>query len=287
MSGPPSGVTILNVRHASRVAAISTAAGPERLLEAGLAGAMGAGGRDVEVREVTAPEDGPPGEVAASFAVCDRISGAVRQAAGRGRLAVVLSGSCHAGLGAVSGIPEASRGVVWLDAHGDFHTPETTESGLLDGTTLAAVTGRCWKRLCAGVDGFAPVPDENVLLVGVRSLDAGEAGPLEASEIGRVAVDEAEARLPAALAGLRERSGGVYVHVDLDVLDASVGRANAYATAGGLSREGLAAALARILEACPVRAVTFASYDPAADEDGGAARAAVEAAGVIGTRVSV
>lgn len=286
MTGSPPGVTILNVRHASRVAAISTAAGPERLLEAGLAGAMGAGGRDVEVREVTAPEEGPPGEVAASFAVCDRISRGVREVAGRGRLAVVLSGSCHAGLGGVSGVPEGSRGVVWLDAHGDFHTPETTESGLLDGTTLAAVTGRCWKRLCAGVGGFAPVPDENVLLVGVRSLDDGESGALEASDIGVVPVAEAEARLPDALAGLRERAGGVYVHVDLDVLDASVGRANPYATAGGFSREGLAGVLGTILEACPVRAVTFASYDPASDEDGGAARAALEAAGVIGKHVS-
>lgn len=279
------GIDVLNVRHASRVAAISTAAGPARLLEAGLAEALAADGLPVQVVDVSAPEDGSLGEVATSFAVADRVARHVREALADDRFVAVLSGSCHAGLGSFSGMPAGDRGILWLDCHGDFNTPETTVSGLLDGTTLAAITGRCWKRMSSDVSGFALARDEDVLLVGVRSLDEGEKALLERSAIQVISTDEAGARGADVLRSLGERVDDVYVHVDLDVLDRSVGMANAYAEEGGFTIGELRSFLEEAMSRCPVRVVGFASYDPSTDRDGKVCDAAVEIAGAIAESV--
>lgn len=278
------GLTILNVRHASRVAAVSSADGPRRILEAGLVEALEEEGAPVEVVELPAPSR-VASEVAAAFAVAGDVERAARQAASRERLALVLSGSCHTSVGSVAGIPGRRRGVVWLDCHGDFNTPETTGSGLLDGTALASITGRCWRRMCSGVEGFAPVPDERVIAFGVRDLDPGEDELLEESGITVISAEEATTKAPAALRRLGEDTDGVYVHLDLDVLDPSAGRANEYARAGGFSPEGLGTLLQAVVDHCPVRAVGFTSYDPSVDPEGAVARTAVGLARVIWTRM--
>lgn len=279
------GIVILHVLHASKVAAISTAAGAARFLEAGLARALGVGGLPVEVIEVVAPRSGSRGEVAASFAIADRIAEEVRQARSRNELVVVLSGSCQTAVGSVAGMASLDRGVIWLDCHGDFNTPDTTQSGLLDGMTLASVTGRCWRAMCARVSGFSPVADENVVLIGVRDLDEDEASLLAESEI--VAVSGADAALRGdAVTALGDRASSVYMHVDLDVLDPSVGRANAFVTAGGVNGEELCDLLETSFAHCPIGVMSFTSYDPEEDETGGVCQAALEAARVIG-RVAV
>lgn len=286
MRESPQGIDVLNVRHASRVAAISSADGPERLLEGGLVETLEEGGLPVEVVDVDEPGDEHPGEVGKSFAVDDWIARRVRAAISRGRFVIVLSGSCHTGLGSYSGMPGGERGVVWLDCHGDFNTPETSESGLLDGTTLSAITGRCWKQMSSGLTGFAPARDEDVLLVGARSLDVGEKVLLERSAIDVMSTEDARLRGTDALGSLGERVDDVYTHVDLDVLDSSVGTANAWAQEGGFTTGELRAFLEEALDRCPVRVVGFASYDPSADEDGAIGDAALEIAGAIARRLA-
>lgn len=276
------GIVILHVLHASEVAAISTAAGPARLLEAGLERALATGGLPVEVTEVVAPRSGSRGAVAASFAIADRIADEVRQARSRNELVVVLSGSCQTAVGSVAGMASLDRGVIWLDCHGDFNTPDTTQSGLLDGMTLASVTGRCWRTMCARVSGFSPVADENVVLIGVRDLDEGEASLLAESEIVAVSGADAALRGADAVTALGDRASSVYLHVDLDVLDPSVGRANAFVTAGGVNGEELRDLLESSFSHCPIGVVSFTSYDPEEDETGGVCQAALEAATVIG-----
>lgn len=281
----PSGIAVLNVLHNSRVAAISTAAGPKRLLDAGLAERLSRGGLPVRVVDVPVPGATSIGEVAASFAVAHGIARLAHEALTQNRLVFVLSGSCHTAIGSLSGIGESPRGVVWLDCHGDFNTPETTESGLLDGTTLASITGRCWTRLSSSVAGFSPLPDEDVVLIGVRDLDPGEASLLESSGITVIATEDARRAAPAALRALGERVSGVYLHIDLDVLDPSVGMANAFATGGGFSRNGLRAILESVVEHCPLRVVGFTSYDPSTDENGAVCEATLEMASVISDAV--
>src|SRR6478735_11713834 len=98
------------------------------------------------------------------------------------RFPVVLSGNCLAAVGVIAGLGEGT-GVIWIDAHGDFNTPQTTTRGFLDGMTLATATGKCWVELANGIEGFMPVPEDAVVLIGARDLDPGEKAALARSSI--------------------------------------------------------------------------------------------------------
>ena len=112
---------------------------------------------------------------------------------------LVLGGCCCAHVGAVRGLAARAgrRGVVWLDAHGDLNTPETSPSGNLWGMPLRMLVD----------DGVVAADD--VALVGARSLDPGELEFLAESGI--------DDSLERALGGV----DAVYVALDLDVLDPS------------------------------------------------------------------
>ena len=143
---------------------------------------------------------------------------------------------------------------------------------------LATVVGRCWTSLAAGVSGFAPVAEENVVLVGARDLDPAEADLLDASRITRIRADEVTARLESELQAVGRRVDRLYVHVDLDVLDASEGRANGYAGSGGLSRSQLLGAIRAAGRHSRVAAGAITAYDPGYDAEGRIARTAIDVA---------
>ncbi len=147
-----------------------------------------------------------------------------------GRFPLVLAGNCGSSLGTVSGVRAATPndssdiGVIWLDAHADFNTPDTTTSGFLDGTVLAALTGRGWQRAHRVHSGLPPVSDAHVVLVGARDIDAGEERLLASSrvmrvEAARMQADGARAALDPALTELARHVSRVYLHIDLDVHD--------------------------------------------------------------------
>lgn len=270
-------IEILFVKHASPVSAISTAAGPQRILDAGLADRLVRSGHHVDVGEITAPAGGSPGVIGREFAVATAISERVRDARRHGRLPVVLSGSCHAALGCVAGLDVERPGIVWLDAHPDFNTPETTGSGLLDGMVLATITGRCWANLRSSVSGFEPVDDGPILMLGIRDLDAAEAELLDDSGITMLPPRDVRSDLSSTLGTLASRVGGTYVHLDLDVLDATEGKANAYATPGGLTADEVGHALSAVRRSCGMDVLTLASYEPGADPEGAVCDAAIRA----------
>lgn len=207
-------------------------------------------------------------ESAACFDVVRELVPHVRAAAASGALPVVLAGNCHSSLGTVAAL-DGDVGVVWLDAHADFNTPETTESGFLDGMALALLTGAGWDALRRGIPGHRPVAQENVVLF-ARDLDPAEGERLSSSSIRHI---EPHALGPA-LEDLRSRVDAVYLHIDLDVLDPSVGRANEFAVDGGLSTDGLAAIVEQVAGLLAIRAVAFTSYEPEGDPDGAIPRAA-------------
>jgi len=194
---------------------------------------------------------------------------------------IVLAGNCGASVGVVAGLAARDDlAVVWLDAHGDLNTPETTTSGFVDGMGLAMLTGRCRTT----VPGFRPVPDEHVLLVGARDLDPAERAVLDESRIRLLPARAAE----VAAAGFPPRVRRVHLHLDFAVHDSRlVGRANSYAVPDGPD----AAEVRHIVEAVsarfPVVSATFAAYDPACDGDGGVRAAALALIELTGTLLTV
>jgi arginase len=200
------------------------------------------------------------------------LAGEARQA---GRFPIVLAGNCNTAVGTLAGLGADSTGVAWFDAHADFNTPETTSSGFLDGTAVAIITGRCWSQLAATVPGFAPIADERVCLVGVRDIDSLESELLESSAVKLVEPRKLRAGLKAALKAIGEHVDDLYVHLDLDVLDPATAKVNNYAAPGGLTLEDVEYALSVAADNFRIRGLTVSAYDPAADGDGAAARAAL------------
>lgn len=249
-------------------------AGPFHLLEAGLEGHLRDAGHDVSIEQVEAPAADISAEIATTFRLARVLSASVSRAVERGRLPVILAGNCMTAIGTIAGIRSAEPGIIWFDAHGDFNTPETTVGGFLDGMALTTATGRCWTQLASGVPGFQPVSDRNVLLLGARDLDRLEGSALNSSDVMWLSPEQARHSLESTLDTLRSRVRTAYVHVDLDVLDSSVGKVNSYAAPGGLTLEELQTALGYIVRRFTVGAVALTAYDPAHDGDGAVARAA-------------
>jgi arginase len=248
--------------------------GPSFLLRHGAGSAIRALGHEVDAEyvEPTGYEGANPPtstEIATSFSLYREVAVRVRGARENGALPIVLGGNCGVTLGAVAG-DGSDVGVLWLDAHGDFNTPETTRSGFLDGMALAVLTGRCWRELAASIPGFASVVDAHAVLVGARDLDPAEEILLEESEVTVVRasiireVGLATALVPA-LDDLSGRIQRLHFHLDADVLDAESARANVFAAPGGLSPHELVGVARLAAERFEIASAAVTAYDPAID----------------------
>lgn len=273
-------VELIAVPYDSGQRGVRMGAGPLDLLEHGAAARAGA----AEAALVEA-DPGWRAEVATAFQLAGRIADRVRAALERGRFPLVLAGNCASAVGTVAGLGPDGLGVLWLDAHADLNTPETSTSGFLDGMALSIVSGRCWRAAAAGVPGFRSLPEERIALVGARDLDPAEAEFLAASRIRRVTSGEAARDDEAIGAAVQAMAGAgarrLYLHLDLDVHDPSAGAANRFAAPGGLlpaRTAGLIAAAAGIL---PLAGAAITAFDPAADPSGRARAAALDLIGAI------
>ena len=237
-------------------------AGPLALLRAGAAERLGTD--DVRVLE---PAGEWRAELATAFELHRLVAGEVADAVDAGQVPVLLSGNCHATLGVLGGLAGRRVGLLWLDAHGDFNTPDEDESGFLDGQGLAIAVGRCWRAAAARIPGFAPLPERDVVLLGARDVTEAQAAVLRRS--GLTWLEPARARDPdlltATLADLARRVDVVHLHVDLDVHDPSIAPANGYAAPGGLSAEEVRQVLRLAAAHLPVVSATLASWDPSYD----------------------
>jgi arginase len=125
---------------------------------------------------------------------------------------IVYSGDCVSIIGVLAGL--GRKGIhpilLFFDAHGDFHTWETTTSGFLGGMPLAMVTGRGEQTIMDGA-GLTPLPEDRVVLVDARDLDPGEDTAVAESGIGRATVEDIIHIIPP--------HDPIYVHVDMDVVD--------------------------------------------------------------------
>jgi len=170
--------------------------------------------------------------------------GQVDDALDAGAFPVLTAGHCSI---AMTTLPTVARHrpdakVLWLDAHGDFNSPETTESGFLGGMPLAAACGVWDPGLADGA-----VAAERVVLCGVRDLDSGERELLERSGATVIGPQlETLVYLQNALDG-----APAYIHLDCDVLDPEFMPAE-FPADGGLTEEKLYDLLDAVADACEV-----------------------------------
>ncbi len=256
-------------------------AGPEHLLQAGLAAHLAHAGHQVKCYTLEASAGAFRTEVGTALDIMCRLAIQVREARSTGAFPLVLAGNCSTAVGTIAGLGSARPGVLWFDAHGDFNTPDTTPSGFFDGMALATLAGRCWTQVVGRVPGFLPVAESRICLIGARDLDALESELLAGSEVELVTPVEMAVRLPAAVKRLATEIDEAYEHIDLDVLDPTEGCVNQFAAAGGVTLGQLEDAVAAIGRALPVGAAALTAYDPSADADGRICAAAFRVAAAV------
>ena len=198
-------------------------------------------------------------------AVLTALAALVATAARKGRRPVALGGDCCQPIAVMAGLARAGVRpmLLWLDAHGDFNTHETTISGFVGGMPLAMLTGRGRQDLVEAA-GLEPIPERDVVLCDARNLDPKEAIALRASAITHLAsVDDAVAALPA--------DRPIYVHIDVDVVDGAELSNTLYPEPGGPTRADVSRALAHLRDTRDIAAVSMTAWSPPLDADGGAA----------------
>ncbi|WP_088346968.1 MULTISPECIES: arginase family protein [Rhodomicrobium] len=223
----------------------------------------------LEAREhvLAATGDGA-GELRAAFDLAAQIAARVKAAHEAGALAVIICGSCAvASLGAVSGLGEDTS-ILWMDAHADLNTPDTTMSGMFDGMAAAIVLGDAWHALAIDVAGLSAASRRNFCLYGARDIDPPEQAIID--DDGIVVANDAEIAIEAL-----EGAERLYIHVDMDVHDASRLRANRFAGEGGPSPEQVRADLVAVTAALPLAAIAITGLDPEIGKEDGAVACAV------------
>jgi len=201
---------------------------------------------------------------------------------------VVVGGECSETVGAMAGAAEVfggKAGMLWMDAHGDFNTPETSPSGYIGGMCLAAACGRS-PKLGIGLGRNAPIAEERLVHVGSRALDGPEVTSFNSSPVTLFSsgqVRKAGARATAKLAAkhLEGNSDWIACHLDLDVIDPSFFSAVNYPTPGGLSLEEVAVIIEGVVATGRLRVLEVVAYNESKDTDGTAARKVVSLIGKV------
>lgn len=187
--------------------------------------------------------------------VADTVAHIVRN----GRRPVVVSGDCTTALATVAGLQRSGLrpAIVWFDAHGDLHTPESTTSGYAGGMPLRLLVG-ARPELIAHRLGLRAVPEERVVLADGRDLDPPERDYLGRSAIRHVPVSAVTADgLPDA---------PIYLHVDLDVIDADHLPGLRYPAPAGPDPRSVADAIRRVMDTGHVAALGLGcTWHPGAD----------------------
>jgi arginase len=250
------------------------------------------GNVDAPVAESTAMGDDRARYLSQILDLCERVAALVGEAAGRGALPLVLGGDHSVALGSLVGMAQlrGAGGAVWIDAHGDVNTPETSPSGNVHGMVLAAALGYGGPAFAR--DGW-PLPaldPGRIALVGVRSLDEGERellGRLGAkvftmSEVDRIGVE------PCMREALAHAAGAAFLHVslDMDAVDPDQAPGVGTPVRGGLSYREAHLAMEVVAESGLADSMDVVEVNPILDRENETGRLAVElVASALGARI--
>ena len=276
--------------------------GPDAYRVAGLPDALKALGLHVEdagspaLTIADSPEDLPPHlhAPAETIAWTKAIAAAGRDAFCRG-LPIFLGGEHSLSLGSLlaasdwAATQDRPLYVLWLDAHTDFHTPQSTESGNLHGTPLGYATGR------PGFAGFPevrhPIPPERVCFLGLRSVEPNEKSALEQTGARRYdmrTIDEQGIARPLAafLDEVAQANGLLHVSLDVDFLDPGFAPAVGTTVPGGATIREAHLVMEMVCDSGLMTSLDLVELNPFLDDRGRTAQVMVDlAASALGRRV--
>ncbi|KAJ8108008.1 hypothetical protein OPT61_g8470 [Boeremia exigua] len=243
--------------------------GPNRIRQLGLVERLEELGVEILIDEIQ-PVDDFEGEIGRSFEVLRRISDAVSKARANNSFPFILSGNCMASVGAACGLGIDDLHFIYFDAHDDMDTPSTNQNGYFDAMGLSMLAGKSWHWHTQQIPGYSPMKyDERFLYVGLRDV----------TEIQRQTVAESGADVIWGDAGkhvdfarelaqrLEQRDySPSLVHLDLDVLDKSLGKVNGFESPGGLLEEDLMQCMSLLPAKATPASFTICSFNPNSDD---------------------
>ncbi|SHK98253.1 arginase [Alicyclobacillus tolerans] len=205
-------------------------------------------------------------------AVCENLYREVSRVMEEDAIPIILGGDHSISIGSMAGIAASRRpfGVIWFDAHGDMNTPETTPSGNIHGMPLAVNLGLGHPELIH-LGGFAPkVKPENVVLVGIRSIDEDEAKLIRQTGIRAYTMAEIDrmgmaAVMEEAIRIASNQTEGIHLSLDLDSLDPTFAPGVGTPVNGGVTyREGHLA-MEILADSGKIRSVDVVEVNPILD----------------------
>jgi arginase len=225
-------------------------------------------------------------------ASCNRVAELVGRAVAAAAMPLVLGGDHSVALGTLSGLARASGpgGVIWLDAHADLNTPETSPTGNVHGMVLAAALGLGGQTFAYDEWPLPAIEPGRLALVGLRSLDEGErallreldACVLTMSDVDRLGVERAITEALEHVAG----PNFVHVSLDMDVVDPETAPGVGTPVRGGLAYREAHLALELIAESGLAGSLEVVEVNPILDRENATGRLAVElVASALGARI--
>lgn len=230
---------------------------------------------------VDQPESAPTGPENARYLpqiahTCARLSEMVEAAADRGQVPVVLGGDHSIGAGTVAGMvrhfakQQKKLGLIWIDAHADMNTPETSPSGNVHGMPLACVMGRGPVDL-AGLAGQVPmVAPENIAIVGLRSVDDLERLHVRETGVHAFTMRDIDERgmmavIRDAIRAASSGTAGFHVSYDMDSVDPSEAPGVGTPVPGGLTYREAHLAMELIGDSDGMTSVEVVEVNPVMD----------------------
>jgi arginase len=215
-------------------------------------------------------------------AACGRVARLIGLALEQDMLPLVLGGDHSVALGTLGGLARArgAGGVLWIDAHGDLNTPETSPSGNVHGMPLAAAIGLGDERFESDLWTLPAVAPSRVALVGLRAIDRRERERIQElgiktytmSDIDRIGIERAIRESLTHIAG----PGFVHVSLDMDALDPEVAPGVGTPVRGGLSYREAHLALELVAESGLAGSFEVVEVNPILDRENTTASLAVE-----------
>ena len=196
-----------------------------------------------------------------------------------GKPFLIMGGDHSSAIGTWSGAATAlqargTTGLIWIDAHMDSHTPETTESGNIHGMPLAALMGYGDSRLTQIISTHPKLQPESVVLIGVRSFEKGEAALLKRLNIRIFDMPEIHARgmtavMQEAVEIVSKNTVGYGISIDIDSIDPTEAPGTGAKEPDGIAAQDLCTALQKIQPATDKRFIgaEIAEFDPHQDKN--------------------
>lgn len=200
-----------------------------------------------------------------------------------GNFPLVIGGDHSLGMGSIAGVSKHIKnlGVVWIDAHGDLNTHETTETGNIHGMPLAASMGKGPDKLVNLFEHRIKIKDENVVHIAGRDLDPGEIELIAGSKINAFSMDKVKEIgidnvLEESIAYLRERVDAIHVSFDIDCIDSSYVPGTGTPVKDGLSVEEAKKVLSTLASSGLMVSLDFVELNPLLDNNDETASVSME-----------